>query len=219
MTLQLYAHPFSSYSQKVLIALYENATPFEFAMLDQDHPEAFGVLLERWPVGKFPVLVDNGRTVIESSIIIEHLQLHHSGPMRLIPEEPKAALKVRKLDRIFDNHVMTPMQQIVGDALRPTERRDPAEVEAAMSALDKVYSWLDAWMDGWEWAAARQFSLADCAAAPALFYADWVREIPEHLLNLRAYRARLLARTSVARAIDEARPYRALFPLGAPNRD
>jgi glutathione S-transferase len=219
MTLKLYAHPFSSYSQKVLIALYENATPFEFAMLDQDHPEAFAELLAGWPVGKFPVLVDDGRAVMESSIIIEHLQIHHPGPVRLIPDEPRPALKVRKLDRIFDNHVMTPMQRIVNDALRPLERRDPTEVEDAKAALDKAYGWLEAWMDGWDWAAARRFSLADCAAAPALFYADWVREIPARCANLRAYRARLLARPSIARAVDEARSYRPLFPPGAPDRD
>lgn len=219
MTLQLYGHPFSSYTWKALIALYENATAFEFINVDPEFPEAMPQLLALWPMGKFPLLVDGGRAVMESSIIIEHLQIHYPGPVRLIPEELKAALKVRKLDRIFDNHVMTPMQRIVNDALRPPERRDAAEVESAMAALDKTYSWLDAWMDGWEWAAAGQFSLADCAAAPSLFYADWVHEIPQRFTNLRAYRARLLARPSVARAVDEARPYRAYFPLGAPDRD
>ena len=217
--MELFAHPFSSYCQKVLIALYENALPFTFRMLDAEHPADRAEFARHWPIGKFPLLVDEGRPVMESSIIIEHLQLRHPGPVRLIPEDPAAALEVRMLDRIFDNHVMGNAMRFVADALRPPERRDPVDVEQARTALETAYRWIDAWMEGREWAAAGVFSLADCAAAPSLFYADWVHPIPDELGNLKAYRARLLARPSFARAVDEARPYRAFFPLGAPDRD
>lgn len=215
MALELFAHPFSSYCWKVLIPLYENATPFTYRSLEV--PENAAELARHWPIGKFPLLVDEGVAVFESSIIIEHLQRHHPGPVPLIPEGD-AALEVRMLDRIFDNHVMGQMQRVVNDALRPPERRDPAEVEQAKSMLDRAYCWLEVWLDGREWAAG-VFSLADCAAAPALFYADWVHPIAEAHARLRAYRARLLARPAVARAVDEARPFRHYFPLGAPNRD
>lgn len=218
MTPMLFAHPFSSYSQKVLIALYENGTPFTFRMLDPGHAENGAEFARLWPPGKFPLLLDGGRPVMESSIIIEHLQIHHPGPVRLVPDDAAAALEVRMLDRIFDNHVMANMQRVVNDALRPPERRDPIEVEQARAALDRAYGWLDGHMKGREWAAGG-FSLADCAAAPSLFYADWVHAIAERFPVLRAYRARLLARPSFARAVDEARPYRPYFPLGAPDRD
>lgn len=217
--LELYAHPFSSYCWKVLIPLYENGTAFTYRPLGPEHPENGAALARLWPMGKFPLLVDDGRAVMESSIIIEHLQHRHPGPVQLIPDDPDAALEVRLLDRIFDNHVMTPMNRIVAEAMRPSERRDPVEVERAEAALDMIYAWLDDRLDGREWAAGDSFSLADCAAAPALFYADWVREIPAGHADLRAYRARLLARPSVARAVEEARPYRSLFPPGAPDRD
>ena len=165
-----------------------------------------------------PVLVDGGGTVMEASIIIEYLGLHHSGPVRLIPEDARAALDVRLMDRVFDNYVMTPMQRIVADALRPAEKREPYGVTEARALLDTAYAWLDNIMRGREWAAG-DFGLADCAAAPALFYADWARPIGEGFAALRAYRQRLLARPSFARAVDEARPYRPFFPLGAPDRD
>lgn len=214
--LELYAHPFSSYCWKVLIPLYENGTPFTYRSLEE--PGNGAELTRLWPIGKFPLLVDDGRPVMESSVIIEHLQRQHPGPVTFIPEGD-AALEVRMLDRIFDNHVMGQMQRVVFDAIRGPERHDPIEVEQAKAALQKVYAWLETWLEAREWAAAGAFSLADCAAAPALFYADWVDPIPEALTNLKAYRARLLARPSVARAVDEARPYRAYFPLGAPDRD
>lgn len=214
--LELFLHPFSSYSWKVLIPLYENGTSFTYRMIEQ--PENGAELYRLWPIGKFPLLVDDGKPIYESSTIIEHLQRHHPGPVQFIPEGD-AGIEVRMLDRIFDNHVMTQMQRVVSDALRPPERRDPVEVEQAKAALGKIYDWLDGWMAGRQWAAADVFSLADCAAAPSLFYADWVHEIPEALAHLRAYRARLLARPSVARAVDEARPYRSYFPPGAPDRD
>ena len=166
-----------------------------------------------------PVLVDDGCTLVEASIIIEHLGLHHPGPVRLIPEDPRAALGVRMLDRFFDNYVMTPMQRIVFDGIRAAENRDRQGVAEARELLDTAYGWLDGAMAGREWAAGDSFSLADCAAAPSLFYADWVHPIREAFSNVRAYRRRLLARPSFARAVDEARPYRPLFPLGAPDRD
>ncbi|WP_448662118.1 glutathione S-transferase family protein [Sphingomonas sp. CJ20] len=216
--LELYGHPFSSYTWKVLIALYENATPFAFRSVDRAFPEHGAALARLWPPATFPLLVDGGVPVMESSVIIEHLQRHHPGPTPLLPDGD-AALEVRMMDRIFDNHVMANMQRVVSDALRPAERRDPVAVEQAKAALDTIYGWLEAWMAARQWAAADAFTLADCAAAPALFYADWVHPIPEAHAALRAYRARLLARPSVARAVDEARPYRHYFPLGAPDRD
>ena len=216
--LQLFAHPFSSYCQKVLIALYENVTPFTYRMLGPDNPENGAEFAALWPPVKFPLLLDGDQPVFESSIMIEHLQLRHPGPVRLIPGEGDGALAVRTLDRVFDNHVMANMQRVVNDALRPPDRRDPVDVEAAKTALQTIYGWLDTYLEGREWAAG-DFSLADCAAAPALFYADWVHPICVAHANVQAYRTRLLARPSVARAVDEARPYRGLFPLGAPDRD
>ncbi len=219
MSLQLYAHPFSSYCQKVLIPLYENAIPFEFRMLAVGDEQAAAEHAALWPLKRMPVLVDDGRTVVEASIIIEHLGLCHAGPVRLIPEEPRAALDVRMMDRFFDNYVMTPMQKIVFDRIRAPEHRDPAGVADAKTLLDTAYRWLDDRMAGREWAAGGGFSLADCAAAPSLFYTDWTHQIGDAFANVRAYRRRLLARPSFARAVDEARPYRSFFPLGAPDRD
>src|SRR5690348_3163420 len=216
MALTLYAHPFSSYCQKALIALYENATPFSFRMLGD---EAMAELAALWPMKRFPVLVDGERTVMEATIIVEHLGLHHPGPVRLIPADARAALEVRAMDRFFDNYIMTPQGKIVSDAIRKPENRDRHGVEEARAMLDTAYRWLDGKMARRDWAAGDGFSLADCAAAPALFYADWTHEIGEQFGNVRAYRRRLLARPSFARAVDEARPYRQFFPLGAPDRD
>jgi glutathione S-transferase len=219
MTMKLYAHPFSSYCQKVLIALYENDTPFEYRMLAPDDEQVTAELERLWPFKRFPVLVDDGRTLRESSIIIEHLGLHHPGPVRLIPDDARGALDVRFMDRFFDNYVSTPQQKIVFDRIRSAENRDPQGVAEARKMLDTAYRWLDEAMAGREWAAGDTFSLADCSAAPALFYADWSHPIGEVFTNVHAYRRRLLARPSFARAVDEARPYRPFFPLGAPDRD
>jgi glutathione S-transferase len=219
MSIELYAHPFSSYCQKVLIPLYENDVAFDFRMLAPDHPDVVAEHARLWPLKKMPLLVDDGRVVLEASVIVEHLDRHHPGPARFVPADADAALEVRMLDRFFDNYVMTPMQKIVGDRLRPADARDAYGVDQARAALDTAYRWLDDRMRDREWAAAGAFSLADCAAAPALFYADWTHPIPEALRAARAYRARLLARPSFARAVDEARPYRQFFPLGAPDRD
>ncbi len=217
MTLKLYAHPFSSYCQKVLTALYENGTAFEYRMLGSEETDA--ELEKLWPIKRFPVLVDNGRTIVEAIIIIEHLQLHHPGPVRLIPDDAKTALDMRMMDRFFDNYIMTPMQKIVADRIRQEKDRDPCGVTEARTMLDRAYAWLDETLAGREWAAGDSFSAADCAAAPSLFYADWVHPIDEKFTQARAYRQRLLARPSFARAVDEARPYRRFFPLGAPDRD
>jgi len=173
MSLQLYAHPFSSYCQKVLIALYENAVPFELRLIAPDQPEVTRDFGRLWPLKRMPVLVDGDRTVAEATIIVEHLDLHHPGPVRLVPADRKAALDVRMMDRFFDNYVMTPMQKIVGDALRPADVRDPRGVADARALLDTAYRWLDGALAERVWAASGAFSLADCAAAPSLFYADW----------------------------------------------
>ena len=213
----LHAHPFSSYCWKVLIALHENETPFEFRLVED---AASWAELERlWAVKLMPVLVDGERRLAESSIIIEYLAMYHSGPVELIPSDPDRALQTRFLDRVFDNHVMTPMSRIVGDHLRAEADRDPYSVAEARAKLDKVYRWVDANIPADGWATGEDFTLADCAAAPSLFYADWVHPISEDCPNARAYRARLLARPSVAKAVDAARPYRTYFPLGAPDRD
>ena len=215
----LYAHPFASYCWKVLVALYENQTAFTYRSLGPEDPSAATELEALWPLKKFPVLVDSGRPVIESSVIIEYLTLHYAGPVRLIPVDPDAALEVRFLDRYFDNYIMTPMSKIVTNQLRPQDQRDSYGVEEARVALDTAYRWLEGLMAGRTWAAGASFSLADCAAAPALFYADWAHRIEETFPQVRSYRARLLARPSVARVVDEARPFRQFFPLGAPERD
>ena len=219
MLLELYAHPFSSYCQKVLIPLYENAIPFTLRMLGPDEPANAARLGEIWPLIRMPVLVDDGRPVMEATIIVEHLDLMHPGPVRMIPSDPRAALQVRFLDRFFDNYVMTPMQRIVFDTIRAPDQRDPAGVADARKLLDSAYRWLDGTLCGRTWAAGDAFSLADCAAAPSLFFADWVQPIDASLANVRGYRQRLLARPSFARAVDEARPYRPMFPPGAPDRD
>jgi glutathione S-transferase len=219
MSLALYAHPFSSYCQKVLIPLYENSTPFEYRFLAPDDARIMGELEGLWPLRKFPVLVDNGRSLIESSVIIEYLDQHYPGPVKMIPNDKQAALDVRFIDRFFDNYVSTPMQKIVGNAIRAEADRDPYGVAEARVLLDTSYRWLDQTLRGKQWAAGDFFSLADCSAAPALFYADWAHAIGTEFPNVRAYRKRLLQHPSVARAVDEARPYRSFFPLGAPDRD
>ena len=213
--MKLYAHPFSSYSQKVLIALFENATPFEYRSLED--PSANAELASLWPLKRFPVLVDQGRTILEATTIIEYLQIHRPGAVRLIPDGD-AGVEVRMLDRVFDNYVMTPMQKIVLNQLRPEPDRDAHGVTEARGVLDSIYAWLDERLTGRTCIAGETITLADCAAAPSLFYADWAHQIAPTHANLRAYRVRLLAHPSVARAVDEARPFRRYFPLGAPDR-
>lgn len=219
MSLALYGHPFSSYTQKVLIALYENAIPFDFRCIGPETPEHAAEWLRRWPLHKFPLLVDDDRNVAETSIIIEYLQLAHPGPACLVPADPAAALEVRFLDRFFDLHVMNWVQHAVNGALSGDEAKRREGLALATEKLELAYAWLDAQLGGRAWATGPEFTMADCAAAPALFYADWTHPISASYRVLRAYRARLLARPSFARAVDDARAFRPLFPLGAPDRD
>ncbi len=218
MSLELFGHPFSSYTQKVLIALWADGTEFEYRMLDEEHPDNLAEIKRRWPFGKFPLLVDDGETVAESTPIIEHLAEHHPGPNRWIPDGD-LGLRVRFLDRFFDAYVMGNMQKAGLDILRPEDSRDPYGAQAARDELNMAYDWLEANLGDGPWAAGDNFTLADCAAAPSLFYADWVEEIGSARPKLAAFRARLLAHPIVARAVDEGRPYRQFFPLGAPDRD
>ncbi|CAN5268619.1 glutathione S-transferase family protein [soil metagenome] len=218
MVLALYAHPFSSYCWKAIIALYENGTAFSFNAVDLGNAASAAELERLWPLRKFPVLRDNEKTVIESTIIIEYLDLYHPGQSRLVPIDPKTALDARFADRFFDNYIQTPMQAIVSSALRGGPR-DAEVVLNARTNLETGYAWLEHRIDGREWVTGNQFSMADCSAAPALFYADWSHAISDAYPNVRAYGDRLNARPSVARTIDEARPYRHFFPLGAPDRD
>ena len=219
MTIQVFGHPFSSYCWKVLIALRENATPFEWRMLGPDQPENAAELARLWPLAKFPLIVDGDAVVGESSAIIEYLEAFHPGPVRLIPADPAQAVQARMLDRVFDHHVMDKMQVPVADCLRPAGQGDPYGVSRAREALLVAYRWLDQALPADAWALGDAFTIADCAAAPALFYADWVEPIPDAFARLRSYRARLLARPAVAHVVDAARPFRPLFPLGAPDRD
>jgi glutathione S-transferase len=219
MDLHFYAHPFSSYCQKVLVALYEHDLPFTWRPINNGDADAEEEFARRWPMRHMPLLTDGGRDVVEASIVIEYLERYRGDAPPLIPVDADEALHVRFLDRFFDNYVMTPMQRIVYDHIRPEPERDARGVADARALLERSYAWLDAHMAGKQWAAGQAFTLADCAAAPALFYADWVHPIPARYEHARAYRARLLARPSFARAVDEARPYRKLFPPGAPERD
>ena len=218
MSLEFFGHPFSSYTQKVLIALWANETPFEYRMLERDYPENFEELKRHSPFGMFPLLIDDGRPVFESTTIIEHLDAHHPGANRWIPDGEDGG-RVRFLDRFFDLYVMGNMQKAGNDILRPEDSRDSYGVKKARADLHTAYDWLEQNLGDGPWAAGDRFTLADCAAAPSLFYADWLEEIGPDRPKLAAYRARLLAHPLVARAVDEGRPYRHYFPMGAPDRD
>jgi len=215
--LELFGHPFSSYTWKVLTALYADGTEFRFRQVPEDE-DNYAELKRIWPFGKFPLLIDDGQPVFETTPIIEHLQAHHPGPNVWIPDG-ELGRRVRFLDRFFDLHVQGNMQPAVNNALRPEDARDAYGEAKARENLAIAYDWLEANLPEAEWAAGDNFTLADCAAAPALFYADWVEEIGETRPRLKGYRARLLAQPAVSRCVEEARPYRAYFPLGAPARD
>jgi glutathione S-transferase len=219
MPLSFFGHPFSSYCQKALVAFYEHGIPFQFRMLTPEDPETGREFVHRWPIRRMPVVVEGAAVVREATVIVEYLDQNHGEAGKLIPEDPAVALEARFMDRVFDNYVMTPMQKIVGDKLRSEDKRDPQGVGEARALLDTTYGWLDGVMADRQWAAGERFSLADCAAAPSLFYADWAHPMDGRFPNVEAYRDRLLARPSFARAVNEARPYRPLFPLGAPDRD
>jgi glutathione S-transferase len=217
MTLTLHEHPFASYCWKALIALYEREVPFERVQIDDAADRAR--LAELWPPASMPVLVDDaaGITVPESTIVVEYLDRFGEAPP-LVPTEPEAALQARLWDRVIDGRVQTPMQKIVGDNLRPAGTGDPHGVEEARDALDRIYPVLDDQLRANEWLAGPAFTIADCAAAPGLFYARAVRRWDEDgLADLTRYYEALTARPSVARVIDEARPFRDFFPLPWPD--
>jgi len=217
MSLTLYAHPFASYCWKTLIALYENATPFTYRVVED--AAGWAELESLWPIKKFPLLRDGDATIVESSIIVEYLMRHYPGTSRMIPANDDAALAVRFMDRFFDNYVMNPMQTLVADRMRAENERDPKGVSDARKTLDVAYRWLEQHLAPQAWASGSSFSLADCSAAPALFYADWVHPLGDRFPRVLAYRGQVLARPSVARVVDEARPFRKFFPQGAPDRD
>ena len=214
MSLTLYFHPLSSFCWKTLIALYENNTPFKPHMVDLGNEAERAALLKLWPVGKFPVLRDEARdrTIPETSIIIEYLDDHYPGRTRFIPADEKLALQTRLRDRFYDLYVHLPMQKIVGDRLRPEGKKDPHGVEEARARLQSCYDMIDKDVGTRSWAMGEAFSIADCAAAPALFYASKVMPFGDNHKNLTAYLDRLIARPSFARVIREAEPYFAMFP-------
>jgi glutathione S-transferase len=213
MTLALYLHPLSSYVQKAKTGFYEKGIDFETRMLDGSDPVA-SEFAARWPIGRFPVLVDGDELIFEATSIIDYLDARFPDTPRLVSEAPMAAVEVRMWDRFFDNYVSYPQQRIVYLAIG-REPDDGAGGAKWKTMLETAYELLDQRMAERTWAAGA-FSLADCAAAPALLYADWTHPIPERFAALHAYRQRLLERPSYARALDEARPYRHMFPLGAP---
>jgi glutathione S-transferase len=214
MSLTLYAHPFAAYCWKVLIALYESATPFNYRVV-----ENMAELEPLWPIKKFPLLRDGDATIVESTIIVEYLMRRYPGAARMIPVNDDAALTVRFMDRFFDNYITSPYQTLVVDRIRTETERDAKGVADARKMLDVAYGWLEKRLEPETWASGSTFSLADCSAAPALFYADWVHPIGDRFPGVLAYRSRVLARPSVARVVAEARPFRKLFPQGAPDQD
>jgi len=226
VTLQLYGHPFSSYTWKALIALYANDTPFEFREIDQSVPKYESFTGKAHPAGQFPVLTDGDAIVVETSSIVEYLALRYPGPAPLIASDPAEAVVARMLDRVFDHYVMGNVQRMM--AAYFVNKDDPAaggmrdeplasEIAAAKVMLRKAYDWLERWLAANE--LPPHVSLVTCAAAPSLFYADWMERIPADCPHLAALRAELLALPPVVRCVDDARPYRPYFPPGAPDRD
>jgi glutathione S-transferase len=214
MSLTLYFHPLSSFCQKVLIALYENDTPFTpriVNLMDEADATAFRKI---WPIGKFPVLRDDAkqRTIPESSIIIEYLAQQYPGKTRLVPDDADLALQMRLRDRFYDLYVNVPMQKIITDRLRPPGKNDPLGVEQAKALLQAAYGVIETEIAGKRWAVGDAFTMADCAAAPALFYANRVLPFAETHKNAASYFGRLMERPSFARAVKEAQPYMSLLP-------
>jgi glutathione S-transferase len=212
MSLTLHFHPLSSYCQKTLIALYENGTPFEPRIVNLTDPAEAAAFKTLWPCGQFPVLQDGDRAIPESTVIIEHLDLTYPGKTRFIPADPKAALAVRAEDRFYDLHLHAHMQKVIGDKLRPEGKKDPHGVATAKSRMDVALDMIDAKMAGRTWAMGDQFTLADCAAAPPLFYIDRAFPLSGEHKNAAAYLHRLMERPSYARALEEAKPYLKMFP-------
>jgi glutathione S-transferase len=218
MSLTLHFHPLASYCHKVLIALYENETPFTPNLVDLGNEAERAALLKLWPIGKFPVLRDDARdqNVPESSIIIEYLDRYYPGRTQFITGDADRARGIRLRDRFYDLYVHEPMQKIVGDRLRPQGKDDPHGVEEAKARLEASYGMIDQEMASRTWAMGEAFSLADCAASPALFYANEVLPFGDTHHNVAAYFNRLKARPSYLRVLREAEPYFAMFPREAP---
>jgi glutathione S-transferase len=213
----LYGHPFSSYTWKALIALYASEAQFEVRAVDAQFPEHVAFVQQASPLGKFPVLVDGEVTIFEASSIVEYINNHHQGPGSLLPLDPDAANAMRMLDRVFDNYVMTPMSAIVMEHIRNSAAPDQARIAEAKDQLRRTYAWLEGWLEFYP--VGDQITLIECAAAPSLFYADWVEEIGEACPRLQAWRAHLLRIPAVAQCVDDARPFREMFPPGTPDRD
>jgi glutathione S-transferase len=214
MSLTLHFHPLSSFCHKVLIALYENGTPFTPNIVNLQDEGERAALRKLWPIGKFPVLRDDARdrVVPESSIIIEYLDQHYPGKTKFIPADADAARQMRLRDRYFDLHIHLPMQRIVGDRLRPADKKDAYGVDEARDLMGRALGALEGQMASRTWAMGDDFTMADCAAAPALFYADKVSPLAEKYRNVAAYLGRLTQRPSYARALKEAEPYFKYFP-------
>ena len=215
MALTLHYHPLSSFCWKALIGLYENDTPFTPLVVNLGEEASRAAFLALWPIGKFPVLRDDARdvTVPETSVILDYLDAHYPGPVRFTPADPDAAWRTRLWDRFFDLYVMTPMQKIVADRIRPSDdQRDPFGVEQARGQLATSYGVLEQELAGRVWMSADGFGLADCAALPALYYANRVQPLGETYPAVSAYLERLKARPSVARVLAEAEPYFHMFP-------
>jgi glutathione S-transferase len=212
MSLTLHFHPLSSFCQKALIGLYELDVPFQKQVVDLYDDAQRAAFFELWPIGKFPVLRDEARgvTVPESSLVLEYIGEHYSK-RSLIPSEPDAALQCRLRDRFFDLYVNVPLGKIVTDKLRPEGKHDPLGVEQARALLETAYDVANDWMRAGPWAAGEAFSMADCAAAPALFYAKQVLPLGSRT-HLAKYYERLELRPSFARVLEEAKPYLAMFP-------
>lgn len=221
MTLKLYFHPLSSYCQKALIAFYEKDLPFEPHVVDFGDPVQAAELKALWPIGKFPVLRDEARdvTVAEATIIIEYLDLHYPERTRLVPENTELAWQTRMRDRVFDLYVDEQMQTIVGNRRRPADSKDPLGVTLAKARLATALGMIETEIAGRtsaggtdNWTMGDAFTMADCAAAPALFYANQVMPFADTHPHAMRYFERLTQRPSYARVLREAEPYFHLFP-------
>lgn len=215
--LKLYGHLFSSYTWKALIALYANETPFEFCGIGEGNAANDAFVAAAGPGGHFPVLGDGDVTIFEATAIIEYLDLHHPGPQRFVPADPAAAVLVRMWDRVFDLHLMNTMQGAVAAKIADPDLPTDSARDLVREKVLRSYRWIEGWLEHYTQRAA--ITLVECAAAPSLFYADWVIDIPEDCPRLKAWRAHLLALPPVARCVDDARQFRHYFPLGAPDRD
>jgi glutathione S-transferase len=215
MSLKLYFHPLASFCHKALIAFYENDIPFEPVVVDLADEASSAAFRAVWPMAKMPILRDDerGHTVAESTVIVEYLDAAYPGPTRFLPPDPDQAWQTRMWDRFFDHYVQEPMQKIVTDRLRPEGRNDPYGVEQARRQLCEAYGVIEREMAAKTWMTGPAFTLADCAAAPALFYAGTVVPFGEGHPRLTDYLGRLMARPSFARVLEEAQPYFRLFPL------